>query len=162
MAVTKKLTAGDLFEVRVSASRAKRFQYVADDSTQLGSQVVRVFRETYDANEPSEVPRIATGEIEFHAHVFLRIGLRQGLWRKVGNAQPREDVEVLFRDSRDYGKPEVETSRSWYVWRVGGAFEDVGELTSRHQAAEIGVVVPPDSLVHRVRTGRYDFVYPGY
>lgn len=160
--MSRKLTAGDLFEVRLSDTDARYFQYVSDDSTQLGSQVVRVFRESRDVREPPDFRRIAAGIIDFHAHVFLRIGLKQGFWRKVGHAQASDDVDVLFRDSTDYGKPEIKTSRSWYVWRINGEFEDVGELSPRYQRAEIGIVVPPDSLVFRIRYGKYDFVYPDY
>ena len=28
--------------------------------------------------------------------------------------------------------------------------------------AEVGIVISPDSIVHRMQTGKYDFVYPDY
>ena len=73
---------------------------------------------------------------------------------------------MWFRGSGDSGRragtPPVTVSRDWWVWRVGERHEHVGELAPRFHTAEIGAVVAPDSLVHRMRTGSYDFIYPGY
>ena len=138
------------------------FQYVADDRTQLHSAVVRVFRETYDAEAAVDLARVAGGGVQFHAHVLLQIGIKQGFWRKVGHAPAPETVDVLFRGSNDSGNPRIKVSRDWYVWKINCPSERVGELVPRYQEAEIGYVVPPDSLVHRMRCGDYDFVHPGY
>ena len=143
-------------------STVRFFQYVADDRSQLDSNVVRAFQETHDAQESPDLQRIASGEVHFHAHVFLATGVEQGFWRKIGHAKPPSKVGVLFRDSNDYGDPAVKVSRDWYVWKTSSRFKDVGELKPRYQEAEIGVVVPPESLVHRMRNGRYDFIYPDF
>ena len=158
----QRLKIGDLFEVRMNETTVRFFQWVGNDLTQLNSAVVRVFRETYPVDEPVDVRRIAAGTVDFHAHVFLRIGIKQQLWRKVGHAPAPDDLDVLFRNSEDYGNPEIKVSRKWYVWKVNGPFQDVGRLSSRYQHAEIGVVVPADTLVYRMHHGRYDFVYPSY
>ena len=160
--MSKRLEVGDVFEVAVDSANVRFFQYIADDTTQLNSQVVRVFQNAYRVGELPDAHRVVAQEIDFHAHVFLHIGLKQGFWRKVGHAQPPSVVDVLFRDSDDYGNPKVHVSKNWYVWRINCSFEAIGELSPRYQKAEVGVVVPPDSLVHRVRTGRYDFAYPDY
>jgi len=162
IAVSKRVVVGDLFEVQLDQSSVRFFQYIADDATQLSSQVVRVFRETYSAGEPLDAHRVTAGEVHFYAHVFLRNGLKQGFWRKVGHVQPPAVVNTLFRNSDDYGNPEIKVSKRWYIWKANCPFEEVGELTPRYQGAEIGVVVPPDSLIYRMRNGRYDFVYPDY
>jgi hypothetical protein len=160
--VSKRIVIGDLFEVQLDPSSVRFFQYIVDDATQLNSDVVRVFRKTYSADEPLDAPRVAAGEVDFYAHIFLRNGLKRGFWRKVGHAQPPVVVDALFRDSEDYGNPKIKISKSWYVWKANCPFKDVGELTPKYQGAEIGVVVPPDSLIYRMRNGSYDFVYPGY
>lgn len=157
-----QIRVGDVFEAGIDHSAARFFQYVADDVTQLNSQVVRVFRETYDVKDSPDVPNVVAGKVDFHAHVFLRIGLRQGFWRKVGHAPPPSNLDVLFRGTNDSGKPEIKISHNWHVWRVNEPFEKVGDLPPHCQGAEIGVVVPPDSLVYRMLHGRYDFVYPDY
>ena len=160
--MTKKPDLGDLFEVRMDPSTSRFFQYVADDATQLNSHVVRVFKDLYHASQPPDPRRIASGEVDFYAHVFLGIGVKQKVWRNVGHDQPPAAVDVLFRDTSDYGDPRIRISRNWHVWRINGPFEKVGDLRPHHEGAEVGVVVPPDSLVHRMRAGRYDFVYPEY
>lgn len=161
--MSKRPSVGDLFEVQLDSASARAFQYVSDDTTQLHSNVVRVFRETYKVGEPVDVRRILDGEIDFHAHVFLTIGIRQKRWRKIGRAEPPGDLDaVLFRDSDDYGDPKVRISKNWYIWKINSISEHVGVLSQRYQGAEIGVVVPPDSLVHRMRNGKYNFVYPDY
>lgn len=160
--MSQKLAIGDVFEVQLDPSTVRFFQYVADDATQLNSQVIRVFSEDYGAGEPLDLRRVTTGSIDFHAHVFLRIGLKRQFWRKVGHAEPPADLDLLFRDSNDYGNPEIKISHDWYVWRPNGPFETVGELSPDCQRAEIGVVVPPRSLVYRIQNGKWDFVYPAY
>ncbi len=146
----------------MAASTVRFFQYVADDATQLNSHVVRVFREMYDLNEPIGACSITDGEIDFHAHVLIGVGLKQHLWRKIGHAQSPDNLDVLFRDTNDYGNPEIKVSRNWYVWKINRPFHKVGALEAQYKEAEIGVVVPPDSLIYRMRNGKYDFVYPGY
>jgi hypothetical protein len=159
--MSQKLKVGDLFQVQMDQSSVRYFQYIADDLTQLNSQVVRVFREAYVANEHIDVDRITAGAIDFHAHVFLTIGLKQQQWRKVGHTNDVGNRDVLFRDSNDYENPQVKVS-DWHVWKANGPFEKIGILRPEYQQAEIGVVVPPRSLIHRMQTGRYNFVYPDY
>jgi hypothetical protein len=153
---------GDVFEVRMDASTRRFFQYIADDTSQLNSHIVRVFKRTYGANEVPDLRSVANGDVDFHAHVFLGVGIKQQLWRKVGHDQPRGDVDVLFRDTNDYGNPKIKVSTNWHVWRVNNPFEKVGALRPKYEGAEIGVIVPPDSLLYRMRNGKYDFVYPEY
>jgi hypothetical protein len=69
--------------------------------------------------------------------------------------------DVLFRDSKDY-RYQVATSFDWRVWRINEKFRDVGKLEGENQKAEIGIVVAPQFLVIRMRTGRHEFRYPGY
>ncbi len=161
--MANRLQIGDLFEVRTDALAKRYFQYIADDASQLGSDVLRVFRDAYNVDEKPVTDRILNGEVDFHVHVFLKNGLKQGLWEKIGHARPPADLKsILFRDSEDYGNPEIKTSKRWYVWRIGGPYKDVGELTPPYQHAEIGVVIPTSALISRMRTGKFDFFYPGY
>ena len=160
--LSKKPIVGDVFEIQLDSSSRRFFQYVADDATQLHSNVVRVFRETYRIDEPVDIRRVISGEIDFHVHVLLRVGFKLEVWRKCGSAPPPGDLDLLFRNSSDYGNPKVKVSKNWFVWKINGPHEDVGELTPKFQRAEIGVIVPPASVAHRMRTGKYDFFYPEY
>lgn len=158
--MSQKLVVGDVFEVRMDALTKRLFQYVATDASQLNSHVVRVYKKPYGLNELPDLRAVINGGVDFHAHVLLGIGIKQKLWQKVGHEQPLGAVDVLFRDTNDYGNPEIKVSRNWYVWTVNAPFEKVGEFRPKYEAAEVGVVVPPDSLIYRMRNGKYDFVYP--
>jgi hypothetical protein len=158
--MNRSFSIGDVFEARVDSSAKRFFQYVGRDATQLDSHVVRVFRTVYDASESPSLRLVVADDIDFHAHVLLGLGIKQQAWIKVGHEASPRDVDVLFRDTNDFGNPAVAVSGDWFVWRVNKPAERVGKLGQRYREAEIGVVVPPDSLIHRMRSGRYDFAYP--
>ena len=107
-AMSQRLKLGDIFEVYLDGSTVRYFQYVAKDSSQLDSHVVRVFRESYAVDAPVDTSAILAGEIDFHAHVYLQLGMKQDLWQKVDHAPPPSDLDIIFRDSDDYGNPDVE------------------------------------------------------
>ena len=161
-AFAQRIELGDWFEVRMSPSTARYFQFVAVDTTQLHSDVVRVIDGTYDSTANHDPGELEAEMVDFFSHVYIRAGLKEGLWHKCGHSPPPDRLDVLFRDTDDYGDPDVTVSKNWFVWKVSSRTKFVGKLRRRYQQAEIGVVVPPDSLVYRLRNGCYDFVYPDY
>lgn len=155
-----KATLGDVYCVTINAAQKGYFQYVADDSTQLHSNVVQVFRARYLIAEQPPLSEVAQSATEFFSHVILKIGLRNKYWEYVGNTAFSPPVNVLFRNSGDYGNPKVLSSSDWWVWKIGNPAKRIGVLKGDHRNAYIGLVVPPDSLVYRMRNGTYDFIYP--
>lgn len=93
--------------------------------------------------------------------MVVKWGIKMKLWEKVGNVPEVGEVDVLFRDTNDYGK-QVKVSNNWYIWRMNEPFIDVGKLEGDNQKAEIGIVVAPPDIIDRMRTGKYDFVYPDF
>jgi len=157
---------GDLFSVTVSEEKRKFFQLIAFDLTQLNSDVIRAFKEQYANNENPDESEIVKGEVEFYAHCITKWGVKLGYWEKVSKLNDVGDLShILFRDTNDYGEKEhVKISERWYVWHIGDPdFTRVGKLEGENQKAEIGLVINPASIVHRMRTGEYDFpFYPGF
>ncbi len=156
---------GDVFAVPLTEDAHKCFVYAAKDLTQLQAPVIKVFKRTYSSAGQIDPDRVVRGEVEFFAHCAVSWGVKAGLWAKIGHVRDVGPVEVLFRGSRDYGDPEVTPgsySERWYVWRIGGPFRYVGRLEGANREAEIGVVVAPEYIVERMRTGKYPFVYPQY
>ena len=157
---------GDIFSVKIDCDNTQYFQYVANDLTQLNSSVIRVFEKWYSPNEIVDLTEVIQGEIAFYAHSIINLGVKLGYWEKVGKAQNVYPIDVLFRNTNDYGSApgeQVEISDNWYVWKINDAdFTQVGKLKNEYRNAEIGIVISPDSIVHRMRTGKYDFVYPNY
>ena len=141
-------------------------QYIVNDLIQLNSDVIRVFKKIYKIEEAPELSEIVNNEVEFYAHCVTKLGIKLGCWEKIGNIKYDEKPFVIFRDTNDHGsKPgkQIEISKKWYVWQIGDfAFRRVGVLLEENQKAEIGIVINPLSIVHRIKTGCYDFRYPGY
>lgn len=162
MTTRVRLKLGDVFEVDLGDGKVGYFQYLADDESMLDSYVIRAFRELHEVGSSPAMADVVAGEVHFHAHVFLKVGLKLDLWRKVGHAPAPGRVDVLFRSTDDYGNPEIKVSHRWYVWRINEPVRHVGVLAPEHQHAEFGPVIAPAAIVTRMRTGSYGIVYPGF
>lgn len=166
--VSRKIKIGDVFSVQINADYVKFFQYIANDSTQLNSNVIRVFKNEYSINAVPQMVDIVNDTVDFYAHCMVNIGIKLAIWAKVGTISQVGDIsQIMFRGTNDYGhkrgEEPVNVSQNWYVWRINDpAFSYVGILDEKAKDAEIGIVVNPVSIVQRIRTGRYDFFYPGF
>jgi hypothetical protein len=158
---------GDIFSVKIDDNHKKYFQLIAFDSTQLNSDVIRAFKTTYDINANPNLSEIIKDETEFYTHCVTKFGIKFSLWEKIGNNLDVGDIrKVLFRGSNDSGcKPgeQVKISTNWYVWQINDAdFTRVGKLEGENRKAEIGVVVNPYDVLDRIKTGKFNFFYPGF
>lgn len=159
MAIRTKI--GDVFSVPLDNGSKKYFQYINNDTTQLNGDVIRAFKNAYPIDAAADLREVVMHEVDFYAHVVVKWGLEMKLWEGVGNVPFSGKIDVLFRDSKDYGK-HLKISHNWRVWKINEKFQHVGKLEGDYQKAEIGVVVSPPDIVKRMRTGEYGFVYPGY
>lgn len=135
------------------------FQYICDDMTQLNSRVIRVFRTRYALDETPDLSKVVEDEVYFYAHTIVRLGLYLGLWEKVGKASLPDSIDVLFRSTEDdrLSCPSGISER-WYVWRVNDEdFHYVGKLEGKFRDSEVGLVMAPINIIHRMRTGKYDY-----
>lgn len=157
---------GDIFCVKLDDNTKQYFQYIANDLTQLNSDVIRAFKKKYPIDEKPNLAEIVKDEVAFYAHCVTNLGVKLGVWEKVGKVPFDGEVTVLFRDTNDHGhklgEEPVKISNNWYIWKINEEFRRVGKLEGDNQKAEIGMVINPLSIAHRLRTGEYDFVYPGY
>lgn len=163
--VTTKI--GDVFSAQIDSRTKKYFQYIANDLTQLNSDVIRVFKKAYSINDNPEISTIINDEIDFYAHCVTKWGIKLGFWNKVGNTNLVGNLDIIFRNTNDYGvklgEEPVRISENWYVWNINdNQFTRVGKLKGENRKAEIGVVIAPDSIIYRMLHGEYDFVYPGF
>ena len=155
---------GDVFEVPIEGGWKRYFQLIARDLFELNSDVVRVFRAHYRHIGNSELEKIVRDEVEFYIHLFIKIGIKEAAWSKIGNVSVEPDIDLpQFRDSRDCGNPSVKTSKRWNVWKVNDQKPTyIGELTSEYQNYNIGGVWPSEALLEILNTGKSSWVYPGY
>jgi len=159
---------GDIFFVELEAGRKKYFQYIANDLTQLNSDVIRVFKQEYPLKEITNYTELLSGEIDFHAHTMINVGVKLNFFHKEGKDLISPDLNsIIFRDTNDYGQKEgeepIRVSNNWHIWRINDEkFTWVGELKGENRKAEIGIVIPPYAIVDRTKTGKYNFVYPDF
>jgi hypothetical protein len=153
---------GDIYAVEVAEGQVKLFHHVANDASQLGSNVIRAYKPAYSAAALPHMSVILNAEVDFHAHAVCSLGVKLGYWQKVSHVKPASEVTVWFRDSNDYGNPSITISRDWWVWRVGQPSKHIGPLRGEYVCAEIGIVFSPVDIASRVRTGSFGIVYPAY
>ena len=151
---------GDIFEVFIGEGKKAHLQYIADDATQLNSEVIRVFTKQYSLSDDVNLTDVVADKVKFYAHTVLYVGAKMGLWKKVGNCQELGHLDVYFSTSEDHGRPEVKYSDKWWVWKVNEDMRFVGKLTGEYAKSELGSVIPAPFVVDRINTGKYQFVYP--
>lgn len=152
---------GDVFSVPLDNGTKKYIHYVANDLTQLNSDVIRAYKSTYSNEATPGLEDIVRDATDFYAHCVTKWGVELGLWTPVGNCHERDGLlNVIFRDTEDYGNHLVTISQKWWIWRINEDQRFVGPLPRDLSNAEIGIVVSPDQIVHRLKTGKYAFKYP--
>lgn len=151
---------GDVFVVKLENGRKKYFQLVVFDLTQLNSDVIRVFKTSYSEDNKCNLSEIINDEVDFYAHCLTKWGIQLGFWEKVGKSLEVGNNDVLFRSSSD--DPKTKISDNWWIWKVNEPQQYVGKLEGENRLAEIGSIIPPDSIVYKINTGKYDFVYPEF
>lgn len=155
---------GDIFSVSINEKEKKYFQYLTNDLTQLNSDVICAFKTAYPLDLVPDLAAIAAGEVEFYAHCIVKLGLKQNAWEKVNNTKIVADYSrVLFRSSGDFGNPAIKISENWWVWKISEPQLRVGKLEGENTKAEIGLVMNPENIIHRLKTGVYSQGgYPGF
>jgi len=155
---------GDVFAAMISETKKRYFQYVANDLTQLNSDVIRAFKREHDLGAEPELSKIVKGEVEFYAHCVTKWGLKMGLWEKVGNIKELGDREILFRCTNEYGtgidEEPVKLSDKWHVWKINGDFEPVGLLDDVTRRAYVGLVINPRGIIELLKGNKYPPLYP--
>jgi len=155
---------GEVYEVYLRDGMKGYVQYIANDITQLNSDVIRVFKGREPIDSEPDINKIIDGEVEFYAHVTgMEFGVKDGFWKKIGQSDNLGDLKKpFFRSSSDSGKPSVKVSKEWYVWRINEPSVYVGKLEGENIRADEGSALPPAWIVERMNTGKYQFFSPGY
>jgi hypothetical protein len=150
---------GDVFEVRADQATVGVLHYVAKDSTQLHAHVVRAYNCTDIPPDRAELERMVARPPAFVAHVAIQVGVKHGVLILAGRIPPPEHCYTWFRQANDYGNQSA-TSTNWSVWQVGKPMKRVSRLSDEQRKYEIGMVVNPYDVLHRLRSGDYEFFYP--
>jgi hypothetical protein len=89
------------------------------------------------------------------------------LWKMVGNIQEIGDLNIIFRESDDYGhkvgEEPITISKNWYVWKINDAeFTKVGKLEGVNQKAYVGLVFNPIGILELLKGNKYPINYPDF
>lgn len=148
----------------LESGRKKYFQYVANDLTQLNSDVIRCFEVDFDPTEEVDFERLIDCPVQFYAHCVIKLGLKMGLWRKVDSVEDVGSTDILFRGTQDYGRkigePPIRISGNWHIWRTNEEFQHVGRLNEEGKKAFIGLVFNPLGIIELMNERQYPVNYP--
>ncbi len=152
---------GGVFEVKLNSNNKRYFQYITKDTTQLNSQVVAVFKRSYEIKYNPVTSEITSDDIDFYAHTMIRGGLFHKLWDPAGKGAILDrDEKIMFRHTEDYGFVKKEISDRWYIWEINNKPIEVGKLDSKTSLYNVGLVINPFGLFHKIKTDNYKFSYP--
>lgn len=150
-----RIVIGDIFFVKTKRNKKKYFQYIAEDSTQLYGEVIRVFKKEYSLKENPDLEEVLLNEVEFCTHTFLNMGVKNGFWKKIGYSKNVGKLDVTFRGTYDYCEPEIKVSSNWFIWKVNEKRIEIGRMKKKYQKVEIGLIFPPNDVVFRMKKGYY-------
>lgn len=156
-----QIKVGSVFEVQLSSGK-KYFQYVVENQNQLYSQVICVFKKEYKNDYEPNVAEIVVDEIDFFAHVFIKLGITYMNWKKIGSTKAIQDFSnTVFVVTNERGH--VESCTSWWIKGINCESTYVGDLVKDPlKKYEIGMVINPKSIEYRMENGVYDFYYPKF
>jgi hypothetical protein len=135
------------------------------DLTQLNSDVIRVFKQSFDVDENPNLDDVVKGETDFYTHTTTSAGVKLGLWSKVGQSKETGSLDLLFRGAKDGTRkpdePMKKVSTDWYIWRVNdNEFTYVGKLEGDYRKAEMGLIYSPYNIMNRLK-GIYN-IFPDF
>lgn len=156
---------GDIYVVPLKNSSYRFFQFIGKDASELGGDVIRIFKQSNDKLEGVSIDSIVHDETECYMHTSVVAGIKLGLWEKYANSPEIGSLDVFFRSSQDYGKyPKQQiVSHNWVVWKMNGPRCFLGDLPELYYNIDIGGIYAPSHVIYRLTTGSIpDKYYPLY
>lgn len=157
---------GDVFSVNINESEKKYFQLISFDLMQLNSDVIRVFKKTYENNVELTLQEIINDEAINYAHCSTKHGIKLNLWTKVGNISEVGRLDnIIFRNTNDYGhkvgEEPIKISNNWHIWKINAEnFTRVGKLTGENRNSYVGLVFNPFDIIDILKGNDYLINYP--
>lgn len=149
---------GDIFCVEIDDKYKTFFQYICNDSSQLSSPVVRVFKRFYSLNSMPSIDEIVNDEVSFYVHTFIRVGMHLGIWYKVGKCKDVGDTSNIFfkiYSDVNFGLTGQTKSYNWSVWRINCKWEFLGEMKDEFRDYNMGFIYSYQNIVEKIKTGKF-------
>ncbi len=147
---------GEVFSLISDLGLKHYFQMIAKDATAYGSEVIRIFKNTYPRDATPSTTEIVDGAVECYMHTMVSWGLYLGLWTRSGIDSNIGRIDIPFRRSKDYGRFslfEKRVSNNWEVWTMNQPKQLVGTLPEAFYSADIGDIASPYMVSRRINGG---------
>lgn len=155
-----KFNQGDIFEVYKNDGNKFFFRYLTDDEECLMGNVIQVFDYETEKENSVDLDELSQNPIKFNAHVYIKRGVAENLFKKVGNRPlPRNFKMPHFKQYEEDIDFMPEYKSGWFVWQVNGKQEYLGkiELPEKYKDVSFAGVKPPDSIIKWYETGESPF-----
>jgi hypothetical protein len=150
---------GDIYRLRLTDGKFGYMQHLANDLSQLGSNVVLVLQRNYLPTEFVSFDHVHVRD-GFFVHVFLKAGETLGIWERIDNSRPvvEEPFPILWSNC-SHRDLQLDVSKNWHVWRTN---EEMRAPVSQEELgnSEVGIVVNPTQIVQRIERSTYSFRHP--
>lgn len=155
----QKSQPGDIYEIPIDDKTKAYMQFLMLDATQFNGDVMRVFEKKYPIHEDVDLGEVAKGKVAFHVYVYVKYGVKFGLFMKVGNVELGAFDPPSFRSDKSM-EPYYPgyVSDEWYVWRAGEEDRKIGKLTPEYKKLDVGGIFPPADVIYRLKHGKSEFV----
>lgn len=145
---------GDVFEIPLGSCK-RHMQFVVVDSSCLGGWGIRVFEKGFSIEASPSVDEIVADCVDFYCLTYaIGQGAADGLWKKVGTSKNLGDLnKMVFRDYHQGLLPGEKNC--WRVWTACQEIKKYKVLPKRYIGAPPGILITPDHVIDRIRTGRW-------
>jgi len=163
MALNKRrisIKCGDIFEIKLKNSK-KYFQFVLKNIDYMDGDLIRGFYFECNSNYKPQTDEILNSGITAYTHTWIKPGIKEGFWEKIGNVQIEQGFESpFFRQTNDH-LPQVQKSHNWFIWK--GDIDnkiDIGELTDKYRKLPLSGINTPASIIKWIEKGDAAFKKP--
>jgi hypothetical protein len=142
------------------------FQYIGNDNSQMGADIVRVFKGVYSESVSMTLLDLENIGVDYYALTMVKIGLKMQ-WCTIYARQKTIDIpNIWFRTTPDYGyqlgEEPIQITDRWILWQPNQAKTKVNGLRGEHTQSYGGLIRPVVAFIDRANagTGKYVGVYP--
>lgn len=117
---------GDIFCSVINSEYKTYFQIIAYDSTELNSDVIRIFKTKYQLSDNPNIDVIIADKVSYYVHCIARLGIVKKCWIKIGNSVNVGSLDNIVFKCRLLDNDHLVYIRSkynrkagfWYIWHI--------------------------------------------
>ena len=158
---TKK---GDIYEIIVDDTYKRYLQLIGYDLECLNSDTFRVFKKSYPVDYNPTMDEILKDDIDFYVHSFAGGGIHDEIWNLVYRSKDVGKLDgIKFRIIGELPPPGIKFTEYIFskstVWTFNGnnMHTICGKLPEEWIGADLGDVLQPKNILHRIKYGKYDW-----